>query len=178
MSLTVATLVLGFALLLKGGWFIAGPRLGGPSIALLRSKPLAGILLGVLSAWFLYKVMHLGESDFGNYRNVLFAIFLATAIGAWFYTPDFLAVRAGSGLFLMLAGLFLQAGFGQYEFPQRLFMVGAVYLGIIGALYYAAVPYRMRDTLNWLYAQPARPHILGTAMASYGVLLVVVSATY
>ncbi len=178
MTLTVATLLFGLLLLLKGAWFLAGPRLGGVSIAALRNRGLTAVLLVLLSTWFLLKVLQLGESDFGNYKHILFAVFLATAVGAWFYTPDFLAVRAACGLYLLLAGLFLESAFGLYEMQQRLFLVAAVYAGIATALYYAAVPYRARDSLRWLYEKALRVRVLGTVMAAYGVFLVVVSTTY
>jgi len=172
-------MLLGLVLLIKGAWFLwDGPAARHWSIRSLRDPAVTVILLGLASAWFLYKVMHLGEADFGNYRNLLFTFFLAVAVGSWFFVRDFLAVRAAAALYLLIAGVLLDAAFGLYEIPQRLFMVGAVYVGIVFALYLAAVPYRARDMLNWLYINKLRPRILGGLLAGYGLLLLAVAATY
>ena len=178
MTLFQATLFTGLFLIAFGGHFLWHGMNSANSVqALPRSKAAAVVLLGTAAAWFLYKVLHLGPADFGQYKNILFLIFLVTALGSFYYVPDFLAVRGLAALILLTAGVLLDAAYMQL--PQtRLFLVSFVYLAIVAALILGASPYKLRDFLGWLYAGAARPRLFGAAFAAYGLLLVGLSFTY
>jgi hypothetical protein len=178
MSLFQATLFTGIFLIAFGAHFLwHGMNSAKSSQAFPRSTVAAYILLGSAAAWFLYKILHLGPADFGQYKNILFLVFLVTAVGSFYYVPDFLAVRGLAALILLTAGVLLDAAYMQL--PQaRLFLVSFVYLAIIVALILGASPYKLRDFLGWLYRADARPRIFGGAFAAYGLLLVGVSFTY
>ncbi len=179
MSLLVATLLTGLVLLALGGWFLwNSPTVKSCSIAFLRSMPAAVVLFGGAAAWFLWHISNLGQADFGDYKQLLFLLFAGTAIGSFFFVKDFLAVRGLAILMLLCARPLLNAAYMQYDDPQRLLLVGFVYLGIVLALYVGAAPYHLRDFLNWLFAQDSRARFLGTALAAYGALLSVVAFTY
>ena len=142
-----------------------------------RSQIAAYILLGSATVWFLYIILQLGPADFGDYKHILFFLFLFTAIGAFYFVPDFLAVRGLAALMLLTAGALLDAAYMQA--PQaRLFLVSFVYLAIVAALILGASPYWLRDFLGWLYRADARPRLFGGLFAGYGLLLIVVSLTY
>lgn len=142
-----------------------------------RSTTAAYILMGAAAVWFLYKVLHLGPADFGQYRNLLFLVFLVTAIGSFYWVPDFLAVRGLAALILMVAGVLLDAAFMQPP-TARLVLVSFVYFAIVVALFLGASPYKLRDFFDWMYKGEKRPRFFGMAFASYGLLLVGVSLTY
>jgi hypothetical protein len=89
-----------------------------------------------------------------------------------------LAVRGLSVLILLAAWPLLMSAYGEYDQPQRLFMVSVVYLAIALALYLGAMPYRLRDFFQWLFMRMPRARILGGVLLGYGVLLVVVAFTY
>jgi hypothetical protein len=121
--------------------------------------------------------MHLGPADFGQYRHLLFLVFLTVAVGSFFYVPDFLAVRGLSALTLLTSGVLLDAAYMQN--PQtRLFLVSFVYLLIVISLYLGANPYRLRDFFDWLYKKEFRPRAIGGALAAYGILLIGVALNY
>lgn len=178
MSLFQATLFTGIFLILFGAHFLwHGMRSAENVQAFPRSQPAAYLLLGAAAAWFLYYVWNLGPADFGQYRKILFVVFLATAVGSFYFVPDFLAVRGLAGLILLAAGALLEAAYMQD--PQtRLFLVTFVYAAIVVALILGASPYKMRDFLGWLYQAESRPRIFGGVFAAYGLLLVGVSFTY
>ena len=178
MSLFLATLLTGLVLLAGGLWLaVWGGRAESAVRAFPRSRPAAYVLLGGAAAWFLYEVLQLGPADFGKYKHILFAVFLVTAVGAFHFVPDFLAVRGLAGLILLTAGVLLDAAF--LEDPQlRLFLVGFVYLAIIAALVLGASPYKLRDFLDWLYRRGPRLRAVGAAFAAYGLLLVAVAFAY
>ena len=178
MTLFQATLFTGLFLTAFGAHFLWHGVRSAPSVqAFPRSRTAAYILLGSAAAWFLYKVTQLGPADFGQYKNLLFLVFLVTAVGSFIFVPDFLAVRGLAALILLTAGALLDAAY--MELPTaRLFLVSFVYLGIVVALILGANPYKLRDFFEWLYRQDLRPRIFGGLFAAYGLLLLGVALTY
>lgn len=178
MTLFLATLLTGIFLVAFGGHFLwHGMATAKSAQAFPRSRTAAYVLLGTATAWFLYKVLHLGPADFGQYKNLLFIGFLAVAVASFYYVPDFLAVRGLAALILLTAGVLLDAAYMQL--PQtRLFLVTFVYFAIVIALILGASPYKLRDFLGWLYKSESRPRIFGGAFAAYGLLLLGISFTY
>jgi|UniRef100_UPI004049B866 hypothetical protein len=179
MSLTVATLIPGLMLLLLGWGLLSGSSTIVASLkALPRSQTAAMVFFGGGAIWFLYRVWHLSEADFGNFRAILAIAFAAIALLSFKYVPDFLAVRGLSVLVLLGAGPLLGAAFMHYELPQRLLMVTLVYLFIALAIYLGAVPYRLRDFFEWLFRRPPRARMLGGVLLGYGLLLTITAFTY
>lgn len=178
MTLFQATLFTGLFLIAFGVPYLwHGLKTASYTQAFPRSQTAAYLLLGTASAWFLYKVLHLGVADFGNYKNILFVIFLVTAVGSFYYVPDFLAVRGLAALILLSAGVLLEAAY--MHVPQtRLFLVSLVYCAIVMALILGASPYKLRDFLDWLYKSETRPRMMGGLCVAYGVLLIVVAVSY
>ena len=179
MSLTVATLipgllllVLGVPLLLHHSGFLALLK------AFPRSTRAAYVFFTLGAGWFLYAIWHLSPADFGEYRTYLFIGFLAVALLSFKCVPDFLAVRGLAALLLMGAMPLLEAAYMEYDKPQRLLMVSIVYLAIASAIWLGAQPWRFRDAVGWLLAQPSRARGLGGALAGYGLLLSIVAFTY
>jgi hypothetical protein len=179
MSLTAATLIPSLLLLLLGVPLLLNHS-GYTAIlkAFPRSTTASYVFFGIGAAWFLYAIWHLSPADFGEYRTYLFIGFLLVAILSFKCVPDFLAVRGLAAIILMGAMPLLQSAYMEYEKPQRLFMVSAVYAALIGAIWIGAQPWRLRDFFNWLFAQPARARGLGGLLAAYGVVLSIVAFTY
>lgn len=179
MSLTVATLIPGVLLLALGV-----PLLLNHSgyAAMLKSFPrstaAAYLFFGVGAAWFLHAIWHLSPADFGEYRHYLFIGFLLVAVLSFKCVPDFLAVRGLATVILMGAMPLLDAGYMNFEHPQIHFYKIAVYLAIIAAIWLGAQPWRLRDFLGWMFAQPGRVRGVGGALAGYGLLLAIVAFTY
>jgi len=179
MSLTLATLLPGLLLLLLGSALASGHSAVSAALkSMPRSSSAAVVFFGSGALWFLFQVWHLSPADFGEYRTVLAVGFAAIALLAFKYVPDFLAVRGIAVLMLLGAMPLLDAAYMEYEHPQRLFMVSAVYVGIALAIYLGASPFRLRDFLEWLFQRPMRGRVLGGVLAGYGVLLAVVAFTY
>lgn len=178
MTLFQATLFTGIFLLAFGGHYLwHGMKTAKTTQAFPRSQAAALVLLGTATAWFLYKVLHLGPADFGQYKNLLFILFLVTSVGSFYYVPDFLAVRGLAALILLTAGVLLEAAYMQL--PQaRLFLVTFVYVAIVISLILGANPYKLRDFFEWLYKSEKRPRIMGGLFAAYGLLLTGVAFTY
>lgn len=179
MTLFLATLLVGLVLLLAGGALVSDTSLVRSSLkAFPRSKRAAYVLFGAASVWFLYRVAHLSEADFGQFSNLLLIGFGAVAFLSFFYVAEFLAVRGLSSLVLLAAGPLLASAFGEYDIPARLFMVSAVYVALTAAIILGAQPWRMRDAIDWMQRVPGRARLVGAAVAAYGLLLVGIAFTY
>lgn len=179
MSLALATLIPAILLLAAGGLLLwNGPAVGATARAFPRSRRAAYLLFSVGSAWFLWRVWHLSEADFGDYRLPLAAAFGTVAVLSFRLVPDFLAVRGLAIVVLLGARDLLAAAFMRWEHPQRLLLVVAVYAAIAAAIFLAAYPYRLRDFLGWLFARPGRPRAVGAIATAYGVALFVIALTY
>ncbi|MDO8544977.1 MAG: hypothetical protein Q7S40_31420 [Opitutaceae bacterium] len=179
MSLTLATLipallliVLGVLLLMNSVGFVAMLK------SFPRSQSAAYVIFTAGAAWFLYAIWHLSPADFGEYRFWLFAGFAIVAVLSFKCVPDFLAVRGLCVVVLMGAMPLLDAAYMEYDKPQRLLMVSAVYLALASAIWLGAQPWRLRDFFGWLFARPGRTRGLGGALAGYGLLLALVAFTY
>lgn len=181
MSLFLATLVPGMFLVLLGGLLLWGdPRVRSTVQALPRSTRAAWLFFGAGALGFLWRVSALGEADLIFFTQpwpvvIGFAILAGLA---FIYTPDFLAVRGLCVLMLLAAEPLLRAAFMEYEHPQRLLMVTAVYLGLALAVYLAAAPYRMRDFCEWLFRSPRRARWVGAALLAYGLATSAAAFTY
>ena len=179
MSLTLATLIPGLLMLLFGTALLSGRATVSALLkAFPRSNTAAVVFFGGGTIWFLYKVWHLPEADFGQYRTILAIAFGAIAVLSFKYVPDFLAVRGLAVLILLSASPLLDAAYMHYDQPQRLFMVSLVYLFIALAIYLGASPFRLRDFFEWLFRTPGRGRTLGGVVAGYGLLLAIVAFTY
>ncbi len=141
-----------------------------------RATGLVTMILG--GGWFLWKISQLGQSDFGDYKSYLMILFAATLIGSIFYVKDFLAVRGVSVLILLSANTGLKSAFGLYDIPERLVLVTILYIFIVLALWYGIMPFKMRDTVNWLYKSVIRVRILGIILIVMGSSLLVAATQY
>ncbi|ATC63740.1 hypothetical protein CMV30_07125 [Nibricoccus aquaticus] len=181
MSLTTATLLPGIFLIVLGALLlISNSAIVSTLKAMPRSQVASVLFFGGGAVWFAFRMSGLSEADLILVQSPkpLMIGFSVLALLAFFYLPDFLAVRGLSVLMLLAGTPLLGAAFGEYEEPQRLFMVTAVYIGLAAALYLGAVPYRLRDFFQWLFARPGRSRALGGGLLGYGALLAVVAFTY
>jgi hypothetical protein len=179
LSLFTSTITVGFFLFLAGlPWIFSPENSRVTLLGTLRNDLIELISLVAASAWFLWKVAHLGVSDFGEYRNWLFLFFGGVCTGSWFFCRDFIGVRAWAGFYLMFAAVILQSAFGFWEIPSRLLLVGCVYIGIVIALYFGALPYRLRDLLEWLQTRNRLMKALGSSLSLYGIILCVIAFLY
>ena len=179
MNLTLATLATGLILIALGALFLAErPSVTTSLRRLPRSRTAAYVFFGLGALWFLHRIWHLSEADFGQYRVQLLLFFSAVAVGAFVLVPDFLAVRGLAVLVLLAATPVLDAAYMEFDHPQRLLMVTIVFVAIALSIYLGASPFRLRDFLDWLYRRPGRARILGGVLAAYGLLLSGVAFTY
>ncbi len=173
MSLFTTALITGLALAVLGvALLVNAPPVAALARAFPRSRRAAYVTMGIGAAWTLYYVLHLGESDFGNYRNGIFVGFALLALASFKYVPDFLSVRGMCVLALLTANVLLTSSFMHHGEAPHLPLNVFAYLIILLALWLAVAPYRVRDFFQWLFARPNRPRIVGSVVGLYGLVLV------
>ena len=181
MSLLLATLLPGLFLATLGiSLLINNSAMQSTFKALPRSRTGAAVFFGGGALWFLYIVWNLSAADLVIFSTPQpwVVIFSMLAAGAFFYVPDFLAVRGLCVLTLLAGWPLLMAAYMEYDKPQRLLMVSAVFVAVSLAIYLGAVPYRLRDFFRWLFSTPGRPRVVGSCLFVYGLLLTAVAFTY
>lgn len=178
MSLFTATIIIAIVLIAKGLVWLTFPKWADKMRQVfLRSTKASIIIFGIASVWFLWNVAHLGESDFGQYRGWLLILFGLVAVGSFVYLKDFLAVRGLAILLLLISNVLLDAAYMQPPL-SRLFLVALVYVMIIQALYFGAVPYKMRDFSDWIFSRKLRVKQFAIGFIAYGLVLTVAAFTY
>jgi len=176
--LTVVTVVFGAVLLTKGFLILfGGASLGEKTKALLYNRPAGATLWLIAVAWTLWEVVKLGPADFGSFKVPLFVIFSALGLASLWMLKDYLIVRAFCVLTLYVAWWVLKTAYMQ-EAWTRLFVVTAVYVAIIKALYLIVAPWRARGGLAWVYEKKERWQSFSYFYLGYGALLMIVAATY
>lgn len=179
MSLLVANILVGVIVFATGAHFFFGnEKTEEQTKAFPRNALAAKILMGAAALWFLYNLTHLGMADFGNHKGKLMVVFGVGALLSFTQVPDFLAVRGLAGLILLGGAEVLSTAYMEWDYPQRLFMVSATYIGIAGSIYLGGCPYKMRDWLDWIYAKAGRSKALGGLGLVVGIALMVTSFTY
>jgi hypothetical protein len=178
-SLFTFTILAALVLLVVGISLLAVPGKLEPCLRAFPRHRLTGIVTMVIGGgWFIWKISQLGQADFGDYKVILMLLFGATLLGSIFYVRDFLAVRGVAIIVLLAANTGLKSAFGLYDIPERLVLVSILYLLIVLALVYGTLPYKMRDTVNWLLVGPARLRGLGTVFTIFGLSLCVSAFLY
>lgn len=181
MTLFLATLITAGILLALGALFlVSNSAIKSMFKAFPRSQIASVIFFGGGAAWFLYNVANMSTADVIGFSTPtpFVYIFGALAVAAFFYLPEFLAVRGLSVMILVGSWPLLMSAYGRYELPQRLLMVAVLYVAISAAIYLAASPFRLRDFLEWLYRTPGRARAFGGLLAVYAVVLIGVAFTY
>lgn len=128
--------------------------------------------------WTGWRVMHLGEADYGTFKQYILIGFGLLGLLSFKYAADFLSVRAAAILFLLAADELLGGAWMQYDVPARLFMVVPVYIGIALSLYLAYAPFRLRDFFGWVFSNEGRGKKLALVLTAYGLVVTGVAFGY
>jgi hypothetical protein len=154
---------------------ISLPGLLKPDLAVVaqrfpRSRLAGVVLLTIDLAWSFWLLTTMEMGEFSSFRRPLL---VGVPIGYFLivrFVDEFLAVRALGVLCLLAAEPLLDAAFLRYE-PSRLFVTAFAYLLIIAGLFWAAIPYLLRDQINWSARNVYRWRMLDGIALCYGVVI-------
>lgn len=175
-SLHVAGLIAGFLLVA-----VSLPGLVSPDLAVIvqrfpRSRLAGIILLTIDLIWTLWLVATMEMGEFASFRKPLLFALPVGYLLVLFFVDEFLAVRALGVFCLLVAEPLLDAAFLRYEL-SRLLVTTFAYLLIIAGLFWAAVPYVLRDQLNWTARSSIRWRFLHGIALLYGAAILAFAFT-
>ena len=135
-----------------------------------RSRVAGVVLLTICLVWSFWLVATIQMGEFSGFRRpLLIALPIGYVLGLLF-VDEFLAVRALGILCLLAAEPLLDAAFLRHE-TSRLLVTVFAYLLIIAGLFWVAIPYVLRDQINWSARSVFRWRCLHAIALVYGGLI-------
>ena len=135
-----------------------------------RSRTAAVLLLTACLIWTFWLLATIQMGEFSGFRRPLLIALPIGYILALFFVDEFLAVRALGILCLLAAEPLLDAAFLRHE-ASRLLVTGFAYLLIIAGLFWVAIPYVLRDQINWSARTVFRWRCLHAIALVYGAVI-------
>jgi hypothetical protein len=132
-----------------------------------RSRVAGIVLLTICLAWTLWLSATIQMGEFAGFRRPLLIALPIGYVLALLFVDEFLAVRALGILCLLAAEPLLDAAFLRYE-TSRLLVTVFAYLLIVAGLFWVAVPYVLRDQINWIARSVFRWRCLHALALIYG----------
>ena len=135
-----------------------------------RSRVAGIVLLTICLGWTFWLLATIQMGEFSGFRRPLLIALPIGYVLALRFVDEFLAVRALGILCLLVAEPLLDAAFLRYE-TSRLLVTVFAYLLIVAGLFWVAVPYVLRDQINWLARSAFRWRCLHTIELIYGGII-------
>jgi hypothetical protein len=148
LSLHAAGIISGAFLILISLPGLVKPDLNGVAQKFPRSHVAGVILLSIALVWTFWLLATIEMGEFSAFRRPLLIALPIGYVLALRFVEEFLAVRALGILCLLAAEPLLDAAFLRHE-QSRLLVTVFAYLLIIAGLFWVAVPYVLRDQINW-----------------------------
>jgi hypothetical protein len=167
LSLHSAGIVAGVFLIALGLIGLTKPDVASVVQRFPRSRVAGVVLLTVCLVWTFWLVATIQMGEFSSFRRPLLIALPIGYVLALFFVDEFLAVRALGILCLLAAEPLLDAAFLRYE-TSRLLVTVFAYLLIIAGLFWVAIPYILRDQINWIARSAFRWRCLHAIELIYG----------
>jgi len=135
-----------------------------------RSRVVGIVLLTICLVWTFWLVATIQMGEFSSFRRPLLIALPIGYVLTLFFVDEFLAVRALGILCLLAAEPFLDAAFLRYE-ASRLLVTVFAYLLIVAGLFWVAIPYVLRDQINWSARSVFRWRCLHAIALAYGAVI-------
>ena len=170
LSLHTAGVIAGAFLVLVGALGLLNPGFSQVVRQFPRSRIAGVISLTICLAWTMWLLATIQMGEFSGFRRPLLIGLPVGYVLALFFVDEFLAVRALGILCLLAAEPLLDAAFLRYE-TSRLFVTVFAYLLIIAGLFWVAIPYILRDQINWSARSAFRWRCLHAIVLIYGCVI-------
>jgi len=176
LSLQTAGIIAGAFLILISLPGLLKPDLAAVAQRFPRSQVIGVVLLTIALVWTLWLLATIQMGEFSAFRRPLL---IALPIGyglVLYFVGEFLAVRALGILCLLAAEPLLDAAFLRYE-TSRLLVTVFAYMLIIAGLFWVAIPYVLRDQINWSTRSVFRWRFLHLLAFVYGGVILTFAFT-
>src|SRR5215470_20391032 len=149
LTLQTVGLIAGIALVLLSLPGLVKPTLMQTWLKRFPRSTVAGVvLLTIALVWSFWLLATMEMGEFSGFRKPLLIILPIGYVLVLRFVEEFLAVRALGILCLLAAEPLLDAAFLRYE-TSRLLVTVLAYLLIVAGLFWVAIPYVLRDQINW-----------------------------
>jgi hypothetical protein len=166
-SLHSAGLITGAFLIAVGLIGLVKPDFANVIQRFPRSRVAGIALLTICLGWTFWLVATIQMGEFSGFRRPLLIALPIGYVLALRFVDEFLAVRALGILCLLAAEPLLDAAFLRYE-TSRLLVTVFAYLLIVAGLFWVAIPYVLRDQINWTTRSVFRWRCLHAIALIYG----------
>ena len=170
LSLHTAGVIAGAVLVMVGVLGLIKPDFGQVVKQFPRSRVAGVVLLTICLAWTMWLLASIQMGEFAGFRRPLLIALPIGYVLTLFFVDEFLAVRALGILCLLVAEPLLDAAFLRYE-TSRLLVTVFAYLLIIAGLFWVAIPYILRDQINWIARSAFRWRCLHAMALVYGSVI-------
>ena len=170
LSLHTAGIIAGAFLVVVGVLGLIKPNFAQVVKQFPRSRIAGVVLLTICLAWTMWLLATIQMGEFASFRRPLLIALPIGYVLALFFVDEFLAVRALGILCLLVAEPLLDAAFLRYE-TSRLLVTVFAYLLIIAGLFWVAIPYVLRDQINWSARNVFRWRFLHAIVLVYGCVI-------
>jgi len=141
-----------------------------------RSSVAGGVLLTICLAWTFWLVATIQMGEFSSFRRPLLIALPIGYVLALRFVDEFLAVRALGILCLLAAEPLLDAAFLRHE-TSRLLVTVFAYVLIVTGLFWVAIPYVLRNQINWSTRSVFRWRFLHALAFIYGCVILTFTFT-
>ena len=176
LSLHTAGITAGAFLVLVGLLGLLKPDLASVVQRFPRSHVAGVIVLTICLMWTFWLLATIQMGEFSAFRRpLLIALPFGYALALRF-VDEFLAVRALGVLCLLAAEPLLDAAFLRYE-TSRLLITVFAYVLVVAGLFWVAIPYTLRDQINWSARSAFRWRCLHAIAFIYGGVILTFAFT-
>jgi hypothetical protein len=176
LSLHTVGMIAGAFLILVGLIGLVKPDFANVVRQFPRSRVAGIVLLTICLAWTFWLLATIQMGEFASFRRPLLIALPIGYVLVLRFVDEFLAVRALGILCLLAAEPLLGAAFLRYE-TSRLLVTVFAYLLIVAGLFWVAIPYVLRDQINWIARSVFRWRCLHALILVYGGLILGVALT-
>ncbi len=141
-----------------------------------RSRTAGAVLLTVDLIWCFWLLATMEMGEFSSFRRPLLIILPVGFILVLRFVDEFLAVRALGILCLLAAEPLLDAAFLRPE-ASRLLVTVLAYVMIVKGLLWVALPYLLRDQIDWGTKSSGRWRLLSGLSLAFGAAILVCAFT-
>ena len=170
LSLHGAGIIAGAFLVVVGFIGLIKPDLAHVVQRFPRSRVAGVVLLTICLAWSFWLLATIQMGEFSGFRRPLLIALPIGYVLTLLFVDEFLAVRALGILCLLAAQPLLDAAFLRHE-TSRLLVTVFAYALIVAGLFWVAVPYVLRDQINWSARSVFRWRSLHAIALVYGSVI-------
>src|SRR3989440_5509097 len=170
LSLHTVGMIAGAFLILLGLIGLVKPDFANVVRRFPRSRVAGIVLLTICLAWTFWLLATIQMGEFSSFRRPLLIALPIGYVLVLRFVDEFLAVRALGILCLLAAEPLLSAAFLRYE-TSRLLITVFAYLLIVAGLFWVAIPYVLRDQINWSTRSVFRWRCLHAIALVYGCVI-------